>query len=273
VGELPAIGQLELLKRATGKRVTRAPEVAEASGARPFVIAALVVAAFGLVVGRFDEQVESPRTPVAAVPTIAEDLPRSPALVQRAASVDAKSAEQWDSDFVAWVERKYQYLLADVGPLRAKLMPLLLGRENDPDLARIEDEIRALLPAAHYATFQLLRESDEEQHHLLEFAGGVSNVTPLTAQQQRAVLEIKLRHKQAYDAAVRQSGLQRIALSTAERAYAHGAVASALRAYRTDYLQEVRQLLDDEQYVLLSNYESTEFDRELQRLQRAINAK
>jgi hypothetical protein len=252
----------------------------EASGARPFVAAAFVVAALGLVVGRFGEQAGSPATALNAAPESAPELPRPRPLMQRTDPADASSAARWDGDFVAWVERKYQYLLADVGPLRARLLPLLLERENvaslsgsDSEVAGIENQIRALLPAAHYATFRLLGDSDEEQHHLLEFAGGVSNVTPLTARQQRAVLEIKLRHKQAYDAVVKQSGLQRDTLSTAEREYAHRTVASALSTYRTDYLQEVRQMLEDEQYILLSNYESTEFDRELQRLQMAINAK
>jgi hypothetical protein len=260
--------------------MTRAPGAMEASGARAFVAAAFVVAALGLVVGRFGEQVERPATALNAVPESSPDPPPSPPLMQRVDPVDASSAARWDSDFVTWVERKYQYLLADVGSLRGKLLPLLLERENvaslsgsDSGVLSIENQIRALLPAAHYLSFRLLENSEEEQHHLLEFAGGVSNVTPLTAQQQRAVLEIKLRHRQAYDAVVRQSGLQRETLSAAEREYAHRTVASALSTYRSDYLQEVRQMLADEQYILLSNYETTEFDRELQRLQMAINAK
>jgi hypothetical protein len=283
VGELPAVRQLELLKGTTRKRASRAPEVAEASGARVFIVAAFVVAALGLVMAGFDEQ---PTMPDAAV---ASHSPRtlqaaSPS-VRVANAIDVSSAAEWDRDFVAWVRKKYRYLLADSGSLEARLLPLLLERENvaslidphrrdsDPALLRIEGELRALLPAAGLATFRLLEDSDEEQHHLLEFSGGVSNVKPLTAQQQRAVLEIKLRHRQAYDTTLRQSGFYRAALSTAERDYAHRAVAAALSAYRNDYLQDVRQMLDDEQYVLLSNYESTEFDRELQRLQMAINAK
>jgi hypothetical protein len=265
------------LKRKTGKQLTRAPEATEASGARLFVAAAFVVAALGLVVGRFGEQVESPVTAVNAVADSSSDLRQPPSLMQHA---DATSAARWDTDFVTWVERKYRYLLADAGALRGRLLPLLLERENvasligsDAEMLSIENAIRALLPPAHYATFRLLEDSDEEQHHLMEFTGGVSNVTPLTAQQQRTVLEIKLRHKQTYDAVLRQSGLQREVLSTAEREYAHRTVASALSTYRADYLQEVRQMLEDEQYILLSNYESTEFDRELQRLQMAINAK
>lgn len=188
----------------------------------------------------------------------------------------APSAAAWDSDFVAWVERKYQYLLADAR--HPGLMQLLLEREHiasldDPAVVRIENALRALLPANHYATFTLLKDSDEEQHHLLEYAGGISDAMPLTAQQQRAVLEVKLRHKQAYEATLARSGLDRGALSIAEREYAHRALAAALSAYRNDYLQEVRNVLEEEQYVLLSNYENTEFNRALEQLQMAINAK
>jgi hypothetical protein len=256
----------------------RAPEAEEASGARLFFFAALMVAAFGLAVVRFGEQAELPATAVNPVPDSPRALQRPPPSVQAADQVDESSPARWNDDFVKWVERKYRYLLADAGSLEGRLLKLLLERENvaglsDAEVRRIENELRALLPAAHYATFRLLRDSDEEQHHLLEFSGGVSNVTPLTAQQQRTVLEIKLRHKQSYDVALRQSGFHRDTLSTAEREYAHGAVAEALRTYRNDYLQEVRQMLGEEQYILLSSYESTEFDRELQRLQRAINAK
>jgi hypothetical protein len=44
-------------------------------------------------------------------------------------------------------------------------------------------------------------------------------------------------------------------------------VSRALREYQQSYLQEVRQYLyNDEQYGLLSNYESSEFDAEMARL-------
>jgi hypothetical protein len=275
MGELPAIWQLELLKRTTGKRRTRAPEAIEASGARPLFVSAFAVAALGLVMAGFDDETATPDAAPVAVPGSAGALPVSE---PNEPPAERRRAEQWDGDFIAWVARKYRYLLADTDSTDGRLMQLLLERENvvsdrDPALARIENELRALLPAVHYETFQLLKNSDEEQHHLLEYAGGISGVTPLTAQQQRVILEIKLRHKQAYEAALRQSGVHRETLSTAEREYAHRAVASAISAYRNGYLQEVKQMLEDEQYILLGNYESTEFERELQRLQMAINAK
>ena len=45
----------------------------------------------------------------------------------------------------------------------------------------------------------------------------------------------------------------------------------AMEDYRRSYLQEVRQYLsNDEQYALLSNYETTEFNAELARLQSMV---
>jgi hypothetical protein len=247
------------------------------------MVCAFAVAALSLAVTLFDEPVEF----ASAVLNVREDssrallpAPDSERVANPADASPPHSFSTWDSDFVAWVKHKYRYLPAD-----KKVLQLLLEREHiaslidprrragEPAVARIESELRALLSAADYSTFRLLQDSDEEQHHLQEYAGGISNATPLTAQQERDVLEVKLRHKQAFEAALVQSGLERDTLSVAEREYTHGVVAAALRAYRNDYLQEVRNLLGEEQYILLSNYETTEFNRELERLQMAINAK
>jgi hypothetical protein len=112
-----------------------------------------------------------------------------------------------------------------------------------------------------------------ERKHLAEYVGGIRNVAPVTADQERAILEAKLRHKAAYQTALRDSGFLRETLSTAERGYAHRVVARALNDYKENFLLEVKPVLNDEQFTLLSNYEATEFQRELERLQTAINAK
>jgi cell division septum initiation protein DivIVA len=189
----------------------------------------------------------------------------------------------WDQAFIDFVSKKYQYLLADVrsSAVRAKLMQLLLEREHlvaalpesRPRLAQIEREIQALLPAAHFTTFDLLKESDEEQHHVLEYAGGISNFAPLTPAQQRAVLEAKLRHKRQFETALRDAGMDRETLSFAERDYAHSVVQRAMQDYKNGFLMDVQPILTEDQYMLLSNYETTELDRELQKLQIAINSK
>jgi hypothetical protein len=46
-----------------------------------------------------------------------------------------------------------------------------------------------------------------------------------------------------------------------------------LNEYRDNFLAEVRPTLTEDQYFLLSSYESTEFARELERLQKMINSK
>jgi hypothetical protein len=194
----------------------------------------------------------------------------------------------WDEDFSAWVRGKYRYLLEDLGPrhpAHGHLVQLLLLWENtaapldqrhraeDAALRAIEGELRALLADRHYATFERLRNSDEEQHQLLEFAGGVSHVARLTPTQERAILEARLRHKQTFEVALAESGFDRETLSAAEREYAHKAVRTALNAYGAGFLRDARSSLDEDQYQLLSDYEQTELDRELEQLQITVNAK
>jgi hypothetical protein len=113
----------------------------------------------------------------------------------------------------------------------------------------------------------------EERRRLSEYAGGISNVAPVSAEQQRALLDALLRHKQAYEIAVRDAGIDRETLSEAERDYAHRLIARALRSYRDDFLLDARAILTDQQYELLVNYENTEFRRQLDTLQIAINSK
>jgi cell division septum initiation protein DivIVA len=214
-----------------------------------------------------------------------ERVVESPAAVTpaRKNAKEQASPPAWDQAFIDLVSKKYRYLLADVrsSAVRAKLMRLLLEREHlvaalpesRPRMAQIEREIQALLPAAHFTTFDLLKESDDEQHHVLEYAGGISNFAPLTPAQQRAVLEAKLRHKRHFETVLRDAGMDRETLSFAEREYAHSVVQRAVQDYKNGFLMDVQPILSEDQYMLLSNYETTEFDRELQKLQIAINSK
>ena len=58
-------------------------------------------------------------------------------------------------------------------------------------------------------------------------------------------------------------------LTPAERRLAYAEVSRALRHSQDGYLQEVRQYLyDAEQFTLLSNYETTEYNAELEKLRR-----
>lgn len=198
-----------------------------------------------------------------------------------------------------FIDRKYRYLLSDLPPhgdAKAKARALLLERERiagsimtlqdrpeDADneaatlkerLAAIDDALRNLLHTADYRKYEALRDSDAEQHRLAEYMGGISNVAPLSPEQERAVLEAKLRHKERYEAILKDLGLNRDGLTAAESAQVRNRLLQALHEYRSNFLLEARQALqDEEQFQLLSNYESTEFEREFERLQLAIGAK
>jgi hypothetical protein len=176
--------------------------------------------------------------------------------------------------------------LSDVGAADGeRLRQLLLERESAasnanagrPDyearLAEVDARISELLDAADYQKYTALKKSDVEQHHLNIYARGIKPIAPLSPEQNQALLFARLRHKKTFEAVLRDSGLQHERLSPTERAYAHKVIAQALQQYQNDYLQEAKSLLEDEQFVLLSSYESTEFRLELERLQAQIDAK
>ncbi len=178
----------------------------------------------------------------------------------------------------ARVEHKYRYLFAEVDRAYVdELKRRLLQRESEsasaPQRAQVDGSINELLPARELAYYQALKDSDLEQHHLTEYTSGISNVAPLDDHQQRLVLEAKLRQKQRYATLIRDIGLDRDSLSPEERQYAHAHAEEALKKYLDDFLQDISPSLTPEQYRLLQSYETTEFNRELARLQQLINAK
>jgi hypothetical protein len=186
-------------------------------------------------------------------------------------------ADRRDDELLAYVEHKYRYLLADVESAHVQeLKRRLLEREGEANLSRREStdaRVSELLSPRELEHYQALKNSDLEQHHLLEYVGGIENVVPLDERQERDILNAKLRQKRRYAAVLRDAGLDRETLSAAEREYAHTQVAAALKGYLNDFLMEVAPSLTPEQYALLRNYEMTEFKRELERLQQRINAK
>jgi len=187
------------------------------------------------------------------------------------------TSEARDGAAVAHVEHKYRYLLADVaGPHADDLKQRLLDFEIEEDPARkaaAEARVIEMLSPDERDYYLALKDSDVEQHQVTAYAGGVSNIAPLDTRQERQILDAKLRQKQRYAATLRDAGLDRDSLSPAEREYAHAQVAGALRGYLDDFLVEVSASLTPEQYTLLKNYETTEYQHELERLQRQINAK
>lgn len=137
-------------------------------------------------------------------------------------------------------------------------------------LARSDEQIGLLLHPTDFAAFEVLKDSDVEQFQLDDYADGVANVAPLDELSRRAVLLTKLQHKRQFRSALLDSGILRGDLNPAARRAAFVSVQRAFHQYTEGYLQEARQYLrDDAQYTLLSNYESTEFAAELEKL-RAI---
>ncbi len=210
----------------------------------------------------------------------------------------APAVDSEESTIVQYIAEKYQFLLEDLRYLQAgqveQLNRALLARERltgeikaareaDPAagarlvaqeqaLAQAEARIRGLLIPADYATYELLKDSDLELFQLNDYAGGISNVAPLSTADRKSILKTKLAYKERFRQAVRDSPLQRPGLSAAERKYAFEATARALEDFKRNYLQEVRQYLtNDEQYALLSNYETTEFSTELDKLRSMAN--
>jgi hypothetical protein len=205
----------------------------------------------------------------------------------------------WDPELIKRVEKKYRFLLAELRLTPAQLTQLrellfeqqqlrdMLAPIGDEDvkqppseravleraLAAIDARIRALVDPAQFARYENLRESDVEQGHLNEYSGGVSALAPLSPQQERLILDVRLRHKKRFEAGLRDVGLDRASLSVEERLYAHRNIAQALNEYHDNFLADVRPALTEDQYILLSAYETTEFARELERLQVLINSR
>ena len=201
-------------------------------------------------------------------------------------SAQAPTADPEESTIAQYTAEKYQFLLDDLHYLDAgqveQLHRALRERERlagqagsaarDEAIARVEDQIGGLLHPADLAAYQRLRESDLELYKLNEYAGGITNVAPLSAADRKSILWTKLAYKERFRQLLQDSGLARGDLSAAEREYAYSVTSRALEDYRRSYLQEVRQYLaNDEQYALLSNYETTEFKAELARLQSMVD--
>jgi hypothetical protein len=220
--------------------------------------------------------------PVTEVPRAQRDTAHADLTVTPAQTHVATSDSE-ESTIAQYAAEKYRYLLDDLRYLQAtqvqKLQRALLARErltgqpNDAAaMANIEAEIRGLLRPDDYATYEMLKESDLELFKLNEYAAGITNVAPLSAADRESILKTKLAYKERFRQLLLDSGLQRTDLSAAEREYAYSVTERALDGYRQSYLQEVRQYLtNEEQFALLSNYETTEFKAELARLRSMVD--
>jgi hypothetical protein len=182
------------------------------------------------------------------------------------------------------VNRKYRYMF-DVADQRETvqdmLQQLLLEREQyvaagniDPQqMAAIEAQIGELLGAGGYQEYQLLKDSDPEQHHLREYEESLGETAALSPQQDRTLLFTKLKYKQAFKIALNDAGLYQPYLTGEGQDYARIVIRRALQEYQNNYLNDVRPLLNTEQYEKLASYESTVFGQEMQRLMKLVDAK
>jgi hypothetical protein len=212
------------------------------------------------------------------------------------AQAAAQSAEE--GSLGSYTDGKYQFLFDGPGQspeAAARLREALLAREklavdintakqsSDPaareampgklaQLAELDQKMGTLLRPGDLATFEVLKDSDIEQFQLDDYAGGVSAVAPLSDADRKAILYTKLVHRQRFRQVLTDTGLMRGDLSASERQMAFAEVSRSLRASRDSYLQEVRQYLyEDAQFILLSNYENTEYAAELEKLRGIAN--
>lgn len=129
--------------------------------------------------------------------------------------------ERRDDALLAHVEHKYRYLLADVESAHVdELKRRLLAREGEENTVRkatTDAQVSEMLSPREREYYDVLKDSDPEQHHVAEYAGGVGNVELLDPDQERQILDAKLRRKQRYAATLRDAGLDRDTLSETER--------------------------------------------------------
>jgi hypothetical protein len=196
-----------------------------------------------------------------------------------------------ESSFGAYVDGKYR-LLEPSEKLRAALLErekiavaINTARQSSDETVKAsipqllaeldasDRKVGTLLRPGDLATYDVLKDSDVEQWQLDDYAGGVSNVAPLSDDDRRAILYTKLTHRQRFRQVLADSGLMGGGLNASERQYALAELTRALGESRDGYLREVRQYLyNDEQFSLLSNYENTEYADELAKLRRIAQA-
>ena len=236
---------------------------------------------------------------IATYPSTVGDHParsnelRGEALQPEAAAAIAQPSDS-DPGLIEFVNWKYSYLVAGRNVLeRDALDRALLLREQlavaintsaqaqdaaaraklpdlNSQLLEADERVRQFLHPESHADYLLLKDADAELHRLKEYSGGISNVAPLLPEQERAILFAKLTYKQHYDQLLQDSGLQGTDLAAAQRLDAYQSLARSLDTYRTNFLLQARQSLHSEaQYLLLQNYENTEFEAQLAALHAA----
>lgn len=211
------------------------------------------------------------------------------------------SLERYDETLKELVARKYRFLFVHLSEAdKEKLRQLLLERERvalqiqdareyeeigkvtniellELQLADIDARIEELLNSENRERYSLLKDSDNEQHEFTQYTLGINGLFPLNAEQQETVLFTRLRHKEVFEATLRNSGLNAdYPLTHGQRDQLYLAVENAVQRYKESFLQEVRPHLGNgnypfDQYTLLENYTNTEFQGMLDMLREKIN--
>jgi hypothetical protein len=234
---------------------------------------------------------EEARTALEAAPDSTQATGPGAAKVAAPPAVAAGESADADPQFQRYVDDKYRLLMRDVeGASLAALRAALLAREQvvvqintarqsgDPAArqtlpalearkAALDRDIGRLLPPGELTMFDVLKDADIERFQVDDYAAGISNVAPLSEADKQSVLATKLVYRQRFRRVLDDSRLMTGDLNGTERLLAFTEVSRALKEYQQSYLQEVRQYLyNDEQYTLLSNYETSEYDAELAKL-------
>lgn len=211
--------------------------------------------------------------------------------------------ERYNESVEELVARKYRFLLTNLSESdKQALQQLLIERERialllsdiqeygetaadaQPDelelrMAEIDEQIQELLDTQAYQRYDLLKESDNEQHHFTQFTLGINGLFPLNNGQQEAVLFAKIRNEKTFEANLKDLGLYADhPLTQQQRDKLYAAAQSAAEQYKRDYLQEIKQYLDAssfpfDQYTLVENYTNTEFQQMLDELRKKIDAR
>jgi hypothetical protein len=220
-----------------------------------------------------------------------------------ATSFRKPALERYNESLEELVARKYRFLLANLSEAdRQALILLLVERERvalllrdireyeetpgdagteelESRLAEIDQRIQDLLGEHDYQRYDLLKDSDNEQHHFTQFTLGINGVFPLNNGQQEAVLFAKIRHQKTFEASLRDSGLYAdYPLTPRQRESLYARVQQAVEAYQRGFLQEIKQYLDAssfpfDQYTLVENYTNTEFQQMLDEMRKKIDAR
>jgi hypothetical protein len=211
--------------------------------------------------------------------------------------------ERYDESLEELVARKYRFLLTHLNEADLQaVLQLLMERERlalllsdirqygkkaagaepeelDSQLTQIDEQIQDLLDSVAYQKYELLKDSDNEQHHFTQFTLGIDSLFPLNNGQQEGVLFAKIRHEKTFGTSLKDLGLYADQpLTQQQRDNLYAAVQNAAEQYKRDFLQEIRQYLDTssfpfDQYTLVENYTNTEFQQTLDEIKKKIDAR